>query len=409
MHNFFQQVRARSRTNPTAESSTTLNFPALDSGLELPRPERQGDIAVLNVEMIATLNSPPIGKASGDDDSWAVLPHERLGEKAQLELQTSENFHGYLTPPVLSVSLGEDRKSESGLSNSRSASGAGSSAGGNGNLLEDASKIRAERLASTVPSPTSAVISYFSACAAHILNPSSRSPSTSPTSPTVSIHTPSGCSSASSSYLELKKLTEGVVLPPRKKNTPPQTPRGTTSAGNVVEKQSLTATLQPVLPGIPSVSCNGNANNDISPGGPTGTIAATAPGSGAAVGPPKGKLTVKIIEARGLRPSHDPYVVCVFEWNEYISKGPRRREIDIEQDEGSRNRDDSGGVPIGVGDVGRRIAIPMKSRQSSNTSLPDHKEPNRDGKTTSNPKWEQEAVLYDPSVCLNAERCANST
>jgi hypothetical protein len=178
-------------------------------------------------------------------------------------------------------------------------------------------------------------------------------------------------------------------------NTPPHTPRGTTSAGNTVEKQSLSAITQPILPGIPSVPYNGNSNNVIAPGGPVGTIAATAPGSGAAVGPPKGKLTVRIIEARGLRPSQDPYVVCVFEWNEYISKGPRRRETDLEQDEGNRVRDDSGGMRIGAGDMGRRIAIPMKSRQSSNTSLPDHKEFNRDGKTTSNPKWEQEAVLYD--------------
>ncbi|KAI9786639.1 MAG: Serine/threonine-protein kinase [Geoglossum umbratile] len=176
-------------------------------------------------------------------------------------------------------------------------------------------------------------------------------------------------------------------------NTPPHTPRGTTSAGNIVEKQSLAAITQPILPGIPSVPYNGNSNNGIAPGGPVGTIAATAPGSGAAVGPPKGKLTVRIIEARGLRPSQDPYVVCVFEWNEYISKGPRRRETDLEQDEGNRVRDDSAGVRIGAGDMGRRIAIPMKSRQSSNTSLSDHKEFNRDGKTTSNPKWEQEAVF----------------
>jgi serine/threonine protein kinase SCH9 len=191
------------------------------------------------------------------------------------------------------------------------------------------------------------------------------------------------------------KRLPGIMHNFFQQNTPPQTPRGTTSAGNAVEKQPLASNSQSTIPGIPSVPYNGNSNNEIAPGGLTGTIAATAPGSGAAVGPPKGKLTVRIIEARGLRPSQDPYVVCVFEWNEYISRGPRGREIDLEQDEGNRARDDSGRVPIGAGDMGRRIAIPMKSRQSSNTSLPDYKELSRDGKATSNPKWEQEAVLYD--------------
>ncbi|KAJ5679091.1 hypothetical protein N7462_007335 [Penicillium macrosclerotiorum] len=107
-----------------------------------------------------------------------------------------------------------------------------------------------------------------------------------------------------------------------------------------------------------------------------------APQNGAPVGPLKGKLFVKISEARGLRPSFDPYVVCVFEWNEYISKGAR----DGEEEKKRRQLDAE------AAEAGRPMAIPMKSRQSSHNSAldgHDHK-----GKMpVTDPHWDHEAVF----------------
>ena len=65
-----------------------------------------------------------------------------------------------------------------------------------------------------------------------------------------------------------------------------------------------------------------------------------------------GKLFVNIFEARGLRPSFDPYVLCVFEWNEYISKGAR----DGEEEKKRRQMDADA-------EAGRPMSIPMRNRQ----------------------------------------------
>ena len=111
-------------------------------------------------------------------------------------------------------------------------------------------------------------------------------------------------------------------------------------------------------------------------------------------GPPKGKLRVKISEARGLRPSYDPYVVCVFEWNEYISKGPKQEDSDTEKD-GLTTKDVTlRALPIKRpgSEVARSMAIPMKSRQSSTTSLSDQKN-FKNGRQVTDPKWDHEATL----------------
>ena len=114
---------------------------------------------------------------------------------------------------------------------------------------------------------------------------------------------------------------------------------------------------------------------------------------GGTVVAPKGKLTVKINEARGLRKSLDPYVVAVFQRNELVSKGPQSEEGD--EDEGN-SHSPMGGIPImrTGSDSGRPMAIPMKSRQSSNTSLSDYRDfKNKGRKMFTNPKWDSEAVL----------------
>jgi hypothetical protein len=95
----------------------------------------------------------------------------------------------------------------------------------------------------------------------------------------------------------------------------------------------------------------------------------------------KGKLSVRISEARGLRPSLDPYVVCVFEWNEYISKGA--------QSEGRPHRSQRDGPE---NDSGRPMAIPMRSRQSSHNSQLDAHDHKNKGPVT-DPQWNHVAVL----------------
>ncbi|KAJ5536998.1 Serine/threonine-protein kinase SCH9 [Penicillium frequentans] len=107
-----------------------------------------------------------------------------------------------------------------------------------------------------------------------------------------------------------------------------------------------------------------------------------SPQNGPPVSPLKGKLTVKISEGRGLRPSVDPYVVCVFEWNEYISKGTKDGE---EEDEKQRRQIESDA------EAGRPMAIPMRSRQSSNNSAFEGAEKGKS--LVTDPHWDHAAVF----------------
>lgn len=120
----------------------------------------------------------------------------------------------------------------------------------------------------------------------------------------------------------------------------------------------------------------------------------TTASAGAQVPPTRGKLTIKIVEARGLRKCRDPYVVAVFQRSELISGGPRA----VEEEEHNLNAPSAiGGIPIQRqgSDSGRSMAIPMRSRQSSNTSITDYNTfRSRTARApSSNPKWDAEAVL----------------
>jgi hypothetical protein len=82
----------------------------------------------------------------------------------------------------------------------------------------------------------------------------------------------------------------------------------------------------------------------------------------------KGKLTIRIAEARGLKACTKPYIVVVFQRNELISVGDRHSD---DEDEGDLAATGVGsGIPVQRhdSDSGRSaMAIPMRSRQSSNT------------------------------------------
>ncbi|KAL2261612.1 hypothetical protein VTK26DRAFT_3787 [Humicola hyalothermophila] len=124
----------------------------------------------------------------------------------------------------------------------------------------------------------------------------------------------------------------------------------------------------------------------------TATHTPTPPGAQAPAA--KGKLTIKVSEARGLRRCRDPYVVVVFQRSELISAGPRPAEDD---DDAAIAAVSMGGVPIQRqgSDSGRPMAIPMRSRQSSNTSISDFNTfRNRNSRRSfTNPKWDAEAIF----------------
>jgi hypothetical protein len=167
-----------------------------------------------------------------------------------------------------------------------------------------------------------------------------------------------------------EKLTQGACAPPQNQATPPQTPRTRSQEG-----RPPTSNLSQT-----SLASSARSNESRTPSN------SRAP----SLGPPKGKLTVSITEGRGLRPSVDPYVVCQFQWAEYISEGPKH---------GAAKKDERSAAGLAIQrteshDPGRPMAIPMKSRQSSNNGV--SSDPREDGTfdEITDPKWEHETVLY---------------
>lgn len=220
--------------------------------------------------------------------------------------------------------------------------------------------------------PLSNITTNSSVHAAHLSNPTSSNASTTPNTPTLDPPAVTALSSLTS-HLELVKLTDGVASP-RKKNTPPLTPRASSNDGSESTKR-------------PS-----DRRNERSPQNEARAAQSTSHAS-PPVAPPKGKLSVIVSEARRLRPSFNPYAVTVFEWIESVARPSKPGQADVESE--GRSRDQSaGGVPIkrSGSDMGRSIAIPMKSRQSSTTSLSDQRD-FRNGRQVTEPQWDHVALL----------------
>ena len=210
--------------------------------------------------------------------------------------------------------------------------------------------------------------------ASHLSNPTSRRSSTAPTSPIEDPCSFSAFSSLTSNLLSIK-LTDGVASPPAK-NTPPLTPRALSNDGSETIRNSSSPSGQRESKHTQSDTSDQTNSRPAPP-----------------IPPPKGKLYVKISSARGLKPSISPYAVCSFEWIESIAHEPQNDEP--EYDDVSRGKESEGGVPIRRGgrDMGKPIAIPMKSRQSSNTSASEQKDFKNETLVT-DPRWDHEAVLY---------------
>ncbi|PHH68094.1 hypothetical protein CDD80_267 [Ophiocordyceps camponoti-rufipedis] len=173
----------------------------------------------------------------------------------------------------------------------------------------------------------------------------------------------------------LKGLTRGVMF----KSGPPTPTRAL----------SATHSSQSDGKDTPARTSNDGVDSSARPHTPRGSAGAQAPA-------PQGKLTIKITEARGLRRCRDPYVVAVFQRSELISGGPRPADSD---EHACAPPSALGGIPIQRqgSDSGRPMAIPMRSRQSSNTSITDYNTfRSRAARVPApllDPTWDAEAVF----------------
>ncbi|KAJ5406829.1 hypothetical protein N7465_008113 [Penicillium sp. CMV-2018d] len=200
----------------------------------------------------------------------------------------------------------------------------------------------------------------------------------------------------------LAKLTENAPDGLRLKNTPPLTPRAMSNEVPTAQEKSTTSAPQESSQETPQSETKPedieSSTDEITmkldeafPSQPKSEAEAesapaparsTSPANGAPTGPINGKLFVKITDGRGLRPSFDPYVVCVFEWNEYISKGARDGEEEKKRRQLESDAEEAAGRPM---------AIPLKTRSSSHNSAVegDHK-----GRTpVTDPHWDHEATF----------------
>lgn len=220
--------------------------------------------------------------------------------------------------------------------------------------------------------------------ASHFSNPSLPDASDLPPPPAVPLLEHEKPHHISKSSENLAKLTEGTANPSHLKNTPPLTPRAMSHDNGL--SQSNGSTAGPSNPSNSSNSSNQRRSQTETPSEASDGKSSDSGSSseGPAVAPLKGKLSVKISRARGLRPSADPYVVCVFEWNEYISTGTQSTAQSPEGKNGGKDYLDY--------DTGRPMAIPMKSRQSSHNSQLDNVDLKGRAPVT-DPQWNHEAVL----------------
>lgn len=189
----------------------------------------------------------------------------------------------------------------------------------------------------------------------------------------------------------LARLTKNAADASRVKNTPPLTPRAMSNESPQVDKRPVSSvpcspdpSHQPPDEMTRSTDEVAEKLNEAFPSRPSSSQRGGAPVSAL-----KGKLYVKITEARGLRPGFDPYVVCVFEWNEFISKSAQDEEKDSFERQKAQIEADS--------EAGRAMAIPMNSRQSSHNSLLDGRDKGR--MPVTDPHWNHEAVLYAMNPC----------
>lgn len=320
-------------------------------------------------------------RGSSDDQGPPLLPHEKVHMLSESKPPPSQGaaVHAYPTPPTsgrssLGAVTGEARSGEGVRQGA--ASSITPPATQKMSVTSRSSGLGARRpslLTSSMSHPSiSTMVSESTVTAHHFSNPGSRKTSISHVSPIHEQFTSVKDPEDPASVRSLKKLTPG----------------STSKSGQSTPNRSL-STAQPARnDGQEERRTSNESSSATGTQTPSGSAAAAAQ-----VPVPKGRLTVKISEARGLRKCRVPYVVAVFQRSELISYGPRPEE---ESDEAAIMNVAMGGVPIQRqgSDSGRPMAIPMRSRQSSNTSIGEFNSfrtrPNR--RSFTNPKWDAEAV-----------------
>ena len=392
MSGYFGQVRNPSTTKSIDSGLCTVTSCAPSTGNECSSPKHHGRFEGPGGALPTAPSTPDGDMYGGEEHAPPLLSHERLGQ-AMVEV-TPENSKSSSCSTVPSNSplslrqrVVESGENTSNVARSVISSEAGRPSYGRQQSATDVIPLRTRRLTADFRS-LSGVITISSVHAAHISNPTT-TPST-PSTPLCDTPQISAFSSLASS-LELAKLTDSVAPSPRQKNTPPHTPRALSNDGIETVHRLLAPTSNSTLSPIDDPARSPTLpDNSTTHGSRTPQASHNTP----PVGPPKGKLSINISEARGLRPSLDPYVVCVFEWNEDISQRPKQEEISIEHNDSKSREEGLGGVPIKRlgSDMGRSMAIPMKSRQSSTASLSEQKS-FKTGRQVTDPKWEHEVTL----------------
>ena len=368
---YFNQVRSSSfqrfLAGPFKASgqATTASGPAAsrvqESSYVVPTTSSQLPLSPLEPSRSAPL-----------DQGAPLLAHEMAGTATETLPSTGDQLHPYPTPPASQRSSLRNYQGDSSGQKSKGGTPPASRPVSLRNFsVTDLGKGKVRR--SSLLAPLTSAVDASSVPACHLSNPTSR-PSTVPNSPNCSrfISGAEDVSFESASILHLKKLTDvsaiksGTSTPTRalSSSAPPRSGSQEDAARENGDRVDRTATHTPTPPG------------------------AQAPAA-------KGKLTIKIAEARGLKMCRDPYVVVVFQRSELISGGPHPPE---EDDDAAIAAVAMGGIPIQRqgSDSGRpAMAIPMRSRQSSNTSITDYTTfRNRNARRSfTNPKWDAEAIL----------------
>lgn len=313
-----------------------------------------------------------------EDQDPPLLPHEKV--EAPIEEKPPPEggqIHPYPTPPASSRSSlrGANVGESSGEGARYGVAASVASPTARKMSVTDLAGLTSRRPSALAP-VTSALVAESSVHASHFSNPSSRRVSTSQSSPVHELPTSiqeDPVSEDRASVRRLKELTHAAA----------------SKSGHSTPNRSL-STAQPARHDGQDERTVSNETSSAT-GTQTPTSSSTAMSAPAA----KGKLTIKISEGRGLKKCRAPYVVAVFQRSELISHGPRDEE---EDDESAITNVAMGGVPIQRqgSDSGRPpMAIPMRSRQSSNTSIGEFNSfRNRTQRRSfTNPKWDAEAVL----------------
>lgn len=378
MPSYFGQVCAGSTITPSTQNPCAVSTPAVDSGIESHPPHHHRESAV------APETSPPGYTVEDDeglpDHSPPLLPHEKP-IKPGPEDHSGAGEPDLPPTPLSSNSFSAQKElEETEDEKAPGDTGMGSIARALKTLvLSRNSRSSKDRRHASLPVSG---VTTDPIVAAHIENPSSAAFAASPTSPKAPTFPTSDKLPVSKASPEHSKLTENAPAGLRDKNTPPLTPRALSHEREPSDKRSPTSAASSAASGEPTDASTENSKS----------TSIEAPRDGLPVESPKGKLSVRISQARGLRPSYDPYVVCVFEWNEYISKGPKH-DATHEPEEKKRKNEPLAAVPIRRtdSDMGKPMAIPMKSRQSSNNSQMENVD--QRGNQVTDPEWDHEAVL----------------